>query len=42
MGNDNSSENSFKMGIYLIGENMTEFHQLMEEIKQDKSKLENY
>ena len=42
MGNNSSSDNSFKMGIYLIGDNINEFHQLMEEIKQNKNKLENY
>ena len=42
MGNNSSCDTSFKMGIYLIGDKIKEFHQLMEEVKQNKSKLENY
>ena len=40
MGNS-SIKITFDMSIYFIGDNIKEFHQLMEEIKQDKKKLES-
>ena len=40
MGNS-STKLTFDMCIYFIGDNIKEFHQLMEEIKQDKKKLES-
>ena len=42
MGNNSSSNVSFNMDIYLIGDNIKEFHTLMEELKQNKNKLESY
>ena len=40
MGNS-STKLTFDMSIYFIGDNIKEFHHLMEEIKQDKKKLES-